>query len=253
MDSSARDEGVSGENELFDRVKQAKAALEKRGLHNLDTEKKLETEAKSKESEVNSKAKKRDRSKEHANANVDDKSKYEYEPAKNSTMREYVLSVGRSYDGVHEVDHKLASGILEMNADGQGWDFLNLKSAMDPYSGEIPGDSEYRLEVGEDPQSQLSRAELMQNYFSSRLGMGFLEGYTTCEGINFWYENSYQAQFDGGDPNHDILTFLQQNHDWTVAQAEEKWEDSDYWLSVKGRLMQLHGMLAGVRAGCPGA
>ena len=82
--------------------------------------------------------------------------------------------------------------------------------------------------------------------------MGFIEGSATCKYIQDWYSNSYQAQFDGGDPTEGVLRFLESNHDWMVTQSELHWRSSDYWFSIKSRLEQLHGMLAGIRSGCPG-
>ena len=102
------------------------------------------------------------------------------------------------------------------------------------------------------PTSEHEKIEVAAHWLRTRIGMGFLEGYTTCLEVQDWYTNSYQAQFDGGDPNEAILRFLESNHDWMVRQANLHWRSSDYWLSIKGRLAQLHGLLAGIRAGCPG-
>ena len=50
----------------------------------------------------------------------------------------------------------------------------------------------------------------------------------------------------------ETLDFLETNHDWMMEQSSIHWRDSEYWLTVRGTLAQLHGMLAGVRASCPG-
>jgi len=142
--------------------------------------------------------------------------------------------------------HPLATGSLEKNAGGRGWAYMSVRSAMHPGSDQSP-------DTDATESAQRTKDPLLAQWLQTRLGMGFLEGYTTCTGIQDWYTNSYQAQFDGGDPNEEILRFLEANHDWMILQADLHWRTSDYWLSIKGRLAQLHGMLAGIRAGCPGS
>jgi len=149
--------------------------------------------------------------------------------------------------------HPLATGSLEKNAGGRGWAYLSVRSTMSPSS---PAErTPAPVSPTKDTPKSAHHAEdpLLVQWLQTRLGMGFLEGFTTCTGIQDWYTNSYQAQFDGGDPNEEILRFLEANHDWMVLQADSHWRTSDYWLSIKGRLAQLHGLLAGIRAGCPGS
>ncbi len=199
------------------------------------------------------------------------------------------LSIIKNYvcylDG--EENSPLAKGTIEKNAAGQGWTTLIVQSTMDPFvhtlndstrsphsysnqgsgsSGAAPvtppspGETFYpdsrRLTKNGTPETMVdskhNKTELAVQWLRTRMGMGFFEGYTTCLEVRDWYANSYQAQFDGGDPNEAILRFLESNHDWMVRQANLHWRSSDYWLSIKGRLAQLHGLLAGVRAGCPG-
>jgi hypothetical protein len=200
-----------------------------------------------------------------------------------SIIKEYVCYL----DG--EENEPLAKGSIEKNAAGQGWTTLIVQSTMDPFLYTLSENATARIPIsysnqgsgssgaapvapsppGETlfldprrltksglsqglPDSKHNKTEIAAQWLRTRIGMGFFEGYTTCLEVRDWYANSYQAQFDGGDPNEAILRFLESNHDWMVRQADLHWRSSDYWLSIKGRLAQLHGLLAGVRAGCPG-
>mmetsp|Transcript_4556 Transcript_4556/g.6234 ORF Transcript_4556/g.6234 Transcript_4556/m.6234 type:complete len:596 (+) Transcript_4556:792-2579(+) len=83
--------------------------------------------------------------------------------------------------------------------------------------------------------------------------LGYLEGYATCQEMNEWYVNFYSGLFDGGDPTFESLHFLDDNHQWLVKQAELLWLESDYWMAVRGLLLQLDGMVRGAQEGCPGS
>lgn len=122
-----------------------------------------------------------------------------------------------------------------------GWNYLSVRSTMPPDMG-----------VNEYHSRHVSREEVLNDYLVSKLAMGFLEGHVTCPKIQDWYRNFYQGMFDGGDPKMETLDFLETNHDWMMEQSNIHWRDSEYWLTVRGTLAQLHGMLAGVRASCPG-
>ena len=122
-----------------------------------------------------------------------------------------------------------------------GWNALSVRSTMPPHVGEEPLHSRY-----------VPRDDVLNDYLVSKLAMGFLEGFVTCPKIQDWYRNFYQGLFDGGDPNIETLDFLEQNHDWMMEQSERHWKTSEYWLTVRGTLAQLHGMLAGIRSACPG-
>jgi hypothetical protein len=144
----------------------------------------------------------------------------------------------------------LATSTLESNVEEQGWTYISVRSSM---KATIDKDMKEN-EINHQQEQETEMEDLyISEWLQSRIGMGFLEGYTTCHEIQDWYMNSYQAQFDGGDPNEEILRFLEENHDWMVIQADLHWRTSNYWLSIKGRLAQLHGMLAGFRKGCPGS
>lgn len=128
------------------------------------------------------------------------------------------------------------------NIDSNGWNYLSVRSTMSPYY----------YKNSDNPSTYVPQREIIGNYLLSKLSMGYIEGFTTCEKIQDWYRNFYQGMFDGGDPEVETLNFLQVNHDWMIAQSDLYYEVSDYWLSVRGNLAQLHGMLAGIRAACPG-
>ncbi len=189
-------------------------------------------------------------------------------------VRDGKLEHVKCYVGSNE-EAPIATGIFEKNSDGQGWNYLSVRSEMKPLSdnsdtfsftendaglasGGVNGDApdadyvQSRRTAAKNEDNEAKSPDEAQDYLTSRFGMGYLEGFTTCTNIQDWYSNSYQAQFDGGDPNEGILRFLETNHDWMVIQADLHWRTSDYWFSIKGRLAQLHGLLAGIRGGCPG-
>ena len=91
-----------------------------------------------------------------------------------------------------------------------------------------------------------------QQYVRSMHSVGVLEGYLSCKEIGDWYANFYDGLFGGGEVNLPTMEFLEANHVWMNAQAALYWEVDDYWMSVKGLLAQLEGMLIGAKTGCPG-
>ena len=119
-----------------------------------------------------------------------------------------------------------------------GWNALSVRSTLPPHPR---GDPKW-----------YSRDEVQNDYLVSKLAMGYLEGFVTCPKIQDWYRNFYQGMFDGGDPKMETLDFLEINHDWMMQESARLWKTSEYWLTVRGTMAQLHGMLAGIRAACPG-
>jgi len=91
-----------------------------------------------------------------------------------------------------------------------------------------------------------------QQYVRSMHSVGVLEGYLSCKEIGDWYANFYDGLFGGGEVNLPTMEFLEANHVWMNAQAALYWEVDDYWMSVKGLLAQLEGLLIGAKTGCPG-
>jgi hypothetical protein len=134
----------------------------------------------------------------------------------------------------------LAVATYKQTVGKSGWNYLSVRSTMPPDLG------------SDEYDHHVTREEVLNDYLVSKLAMGYLEGHVTCPQIQDWYRNFYQGMFDGGDPKMETLDFLETNHDWMMEQANLHWRDSEYWLTVRGTLAQLHGMLAGIRASCPG-
>lgn len=160
--------------------------------------------------------------------------------------------------GVYEVflnndlKRPYARGSYDKNVQGNGWNYLSVQA--------VTLESEQRSSHGGKgdkdkkgaAQTESDAAEAENEYLRSMVAMGYLEGSLTCREMQQWYVNFYSGLFDGGDPMDEALQFLETNHDWMVAQAEMHSRTSEYWLAARGTLAQLHGMLAGLRAGCPG-
>ena len=154
-----------------------------------------------------------------------------------------------------------AAGSYLKNVDSNGWNHLSVRGVLAGSKGR-PSVAAYVVPpMGSPAESVTSaapsnvneqRQEQQNEELLSMLAMGFLEGYATCNEMRQWYVNFYSGLFDGGDPMDPTLDFLETNHDWMVQQAESQSRDSEYWMAVRGTLAQLHGMLAGVRAACPG-
>jgi hypothetical protein len=132
--------------------------------------------------------------------------------------------------GVEEVI--LAEGLYITNYKGEGWNHLRV------HMPNIPLTNDY---------------DYFERYFMGWEAMGFLEGFVTCTEMQSFYVNLYHGLFDGGDIVPEAVAFLVENHDWVRNQAEANWRTSEYWLAVKATLIQMTGMLNGLRAGCPTA
>ena len=138
-----------------------------------------------------------------------------------------VVTSGSSGEGPEVV---LAEGVYITNVKNNGWNHLRA------HMPNIPLTDDY---------------DYFSRYFMQWEAMGFLEGYVTCQELQLYYVNLYHGLFDGGDIVPEAVDFLVENHDWVRAQAEANWRTSDYWLSVKALLVQLTGLLNGLREGCP--
>ena len=168
-----------------------------------------------------------------------------------------------------------AAGSYLKNVDSNGWNHLSVHGVLAGSKGRpsvaayvVPPMGSAARGAGSDSSTSASsssssfssapsqfneqRQGQQNEELLSMLAMGFLEGYVTCNEMRQWYVNFYSGLFDGGDPMDPTLDFLETNHDWMVQQAESQSRDSEYWMAVRGTLAQLHGMLAGVRAACPG-
>lgn len=136
----------------------------------------------------------------------------------------------------------LALAEYKQSVGDSGWNALSVRSTMPPHLGD---DRKWHSRY-------IPRDEILNDYVVSKLAMGYLEGFVTCPKIQDWYRNFYQGVFDGGNPKVETLDFLETNHDWMIQESARHWKTSEYWLTVRGTMAQLHGMLAGIRAACPG-
>lgn len=164
------------------------------------------------------------------------------------------------YDSAHDIYNVLdnyplhghtpkvvANGSYIRNVNGNGWNYLSVQAVFDPLT------LDPQTPRSPNTQTRPRSPDFPDAYIRSMGALGYLEGYLTCHEMNAWYVNFYSGLFDGGDPTDEALQFLQQNHDWMVAQADRNYADSEYWLAVKGILEQLDGLVSGIKAGCPGS
>jgi hypothetical protein len=142
--------------------------------------------------------------------------------------------------------HILASGKYLKNVNGNGWHYLEVETLH--MEGWIKSNNVTLAAMSNTTRNHLINEE----YIRTMKALGYLEGFVTCHEMNAWYMNFYSGLFDGGDPTEDALEFLESNHDWMVDQAERNYLSNEYWLTVKGLLSQLEGVVAGVKEGCPG-
>ena len=152
-----------------------------------------------------------------------------------------------------------ARGTYIKNLNANGWNHLSVQAVtLDAAEQGSRGRGGGNEAGGKDTKKDSDRSREQEavdaenEYLKSMISMGYLEGVVTCKEMQDWYVNFYSGLFDGGDPMDASLEFLETNHDWMVHQAALHSRTSEYWLSVRGTLAQLHGMLAGLRAGCPG-
>lgn len=176
---------------------------------------------------------------------------------------------------------ELGTAEYSVNLDGNGWnymsitaiDMLELKiqdtSVFDEANGvtidtKVHQDAKHDKNKPQQPVSYrfgdyidvMKKANdltlVRQQYVRSMHSVGVLEGYLSCKAIGDWYANFYDGLFGGGEVNLPTMEFLEANHVWMNTQAALYWEVDDYWMSVKGLLAQLEGLLIGARTGCPG-
>lgn len=89
------------------------------------------------------------------------------------------------------------------------------------------------------------------DYISAMRVVGYLEGALTCAEIKDFYLNYYSSTFEGISPSKETIAFLTDNYAWMLAQSDRQYRNSEYWLTVKGVLSQLQGLLDGMIQGCP--
>ena len=150
------------------------------------------------------------------------------------TANKYESQIKYNVDGddFRYSDFIIASGSYEFNVNGNGWHHLTVT-------------------VPDFPQ-QLGSAGTTAMYLRSMEAIGLLEGYATCNEIKQYYVNFYSGLFDGGDPKPETVEFLRDNLFWMEEQANMNYKHSEYWLTVKGLINQLYGVLEGIKRNCPG-
>lgn len=143
--------------------------------------------------------------------------------------------------------HVLASGKYLKNVNGNGWHYLEIETLhMDNW---VKSNNATLATMTNTTRHRTINEE----YVRSMKALGYLEGFVTCHEMNAWYMNFYSGLFDGGDPTEEALEFLESNHNWMSEQAERNYLANEYWLTVKGLLSQLEGVVAGAKDGCPGS
>lgn len=131
--------------------------------------------------------------------------------------------------GIYGVDDTgnyrlFARGEYLFNVSDSNWNYLNIEST--------PNDND-------------------NDYITTMRAVGFLEGRLTCGHMKQYYLNFMHDMFEGSNPSKETQRFLNKNYKWTLQEANKRYRGDDYWLSVKGILSQLEGMLDGYRAACP--
>jgi hypothetical protein len=117
-----------------------------------------------------------------------------------------------------------ASGRYTQNFRGNGWHYLEIENA--PVSSD-------------------------EDYIKGMKAVGVLEGFLTCNHTKQFYLNYMHGMFEGRLPMDSTINFLRKNYNWVRAKADTLYTSDDYWLSVKGTLAQLEGMVEGHRLSCP--
>lgn len=155
--------------------------------------------------------------------------------------------------------HVLATAKYVKNYNNNGWHYLHIETIdLQALARNITGKRHHTvygsIENGNNVVNgtNISLDFMIEEYLRTMKAMGYVEGFATCHEMSAWYVNFYSGLFDGGDPTDEALEFLETNHDWMRQQSETLYKQSDYWMSVKGLIAQLDGMVAGMKVGCPG-
>jgi Phospholipase B len=140
----------------------------------------------------------------------------------------------------YNAPNAIARANYTRNANNSGWHYLQLHVPT-PTIHATANESSLTLST-------------ISHYLQSMYGIGYLEGYLTCNEIKDFYVNYYNSMFEGGDKesglSEDTITFIGANYDWMNAQADANYLVSEYWLVVKGILHQLNGLLDGSIEAC---
>lgn len=90
-----------------------------------------------------------------------------------------------------------------------------------------------------------------EDYIKGMKAVGVMEGFLTCNHTKLFYLNYMHGMFEGRLPLDSTVSFLRKNYNWARAKADALYTTDDYWLTVKGMLAQLEGMVEGHRLSCP--
>lgn len=145
-------------------------------------------------------------------------------------------------------NHIWVTGSFLKNVDGQGWNYLDMNI---PDMSILTSSSSPSSSSSSSPSTPVSSNVTIDTYLRAMEATGLLEGFVTCQEISQYYLNFYSGLFDGGDPRPQTVDFLLDNHRWMEVMSSQLYLENDYWLAVRGILRQLHGMVEGVKRGCP--
>jgi hypothetical protein len=151
--------------------------------------------------------------------------------------------VKKSKSNIQVSDDIVAEGYYTYNLNNSGWNYLNIETTQIDYQNKN-FDKRFPNMIN-NPLNSRSYESNIESYLIHMKGIGYLEGYLSCEEITTFYPNFYSDSFGEDKPPSDVSNFIKSNYDWVKSQAESKSKTSDYWLSVQGTLSQIDGLLLG--------
>lgn len=130
----------------------------------------------------------------------------------------------------------VAIGTYQLNVEDAGWNYLEVEAT---------------------PQD-----DSMDQYLKSMRAMGYVEGFLTWRQIEQYYSNYYQGNltfvlfkpsvgmFDTlnpypVDPDIRVQQYLLDNFHWMSEKSKAKYTESAHWLTVRGIVEQLEGLVDG--------
>lgn len=75
--------------------------------------------------------------------------------------------------------------------------------------------------------------------------IGFMEGNLTCNEIKTFYPNFFSDVFGDEAPPAEVVDFMDTNYKWVSEQADAHYKTDEFWLTMKGVLEQVNGMVEG--------
>lgn len=171
--------------------------------------------------------------------------KLKIDSSTNDDSKEDYIS-DKSYDVINDTNFSIKDNSNSyILASGR---FIKKKNGWNFFTIEVPD-----ILLPTTNKESIESQEIYDLYFQSMEGMGYIEGFATCEDINEYYVNFYSGLFDGGDPTKESINFLIDNYNWMKQQSDNQWETSEYWFNIRGLLYQINGMVNGIQKGCPGS